>query len=59
MFTLGISKECEKWHLARLLTLIRVCSEKNAPKKKMSNKEVLEQQKMINDARRKKFNTRG
>lgn len=59
MFSLGIDKECEKWHLSRLLTLIRVCSEKNAPKKRMSNKEIYSQQKAINEARRRKFNTKG
>ena len=59
MFTLGVPKECERWHLSRLLTLIRVCSEKNAPKKKMGTKEAIEQQRMINEANRKRFNTKG
>lgn len=34
MIDLGIWKECEKWHLRRLITLIRVRSEELKPKKK-------------------------
>lgn len=43
----------EKWHLNRLLVLIRICSE-NANPKKMSKKEVLNQQRALNSARRAK-----
>lgn len=34
MIDLGIWKDCEKWHLRRLITLIRVRSEELKPKKK-------------------------
>lgn len=34
MIDLGIWKECEKWHLRRLVTLIRVRSEELKPKSK-------------------------
>lgn len=49
----GIWKECEKWHINRLMTLIHVCSAENAPKKKMSKNEVYDRQRAINAARRK------
>lgn len=55
----GIPFECQKWHINRLLTLIRICGIKNQPQKKMSQREVLGQYASINAARRKKYNTRG
>lgn len=46
--------ECQKWHLNRLITLIRVCEIKNNPGKKMSKKDIYKRQAAINAARRKK-----
>ncbi len=59
MFELKIPKECEKWHLNRLLTMIRVSSEKNAPKKKMTKGEIMARNKALNDARKAQLKTRG
>lgn len=59
MIALGIPIECQKWHLNRLLTLIRVCSAKNQPAKKMSQKEIMSQNKAINEARKKRLNSKG
>lgn len=53
MIALGIPLQCEKWHLNQLITLIRVCSIKNNPKK-MSRKDLLNRHRAINKARRKR-----
>lgn len=59
MISQNIPVEFQKWHLNKLLTLIRVCNLKNAPPKKMGKKDMLAQRQALNDARRAKFKTKG
>lgn len=59
MIALNIPWECQTWHLKRLLTLIRVCSFKNQPPKKMSQSELISRTKAINAARRAQYKSRG
>ncbi len=58
MIALNIPMECQKWHLNRLLTLIRICSIKNTPPKKMTAGS-LSKRASLNAARRAKLHTKG
>lgn len=59
MISLQIPVEFEKWHLNRLLTLIRVCNVKNQPPKKRSQRDIASSYKALNEARRKQYNSKG
>ena len=59
MISLQIPTEFDKWHLNRLITLIRVFDAKNGPTKKMSRRETMSRNAQLNAARRKQFNSKG
>lgn len=59
MIALNIPFECEKWHINRLITLIRVCSIKNQPSKKMNKSEIMRRNAALNAERRKRLNSHG
>lgn len=55
----NIPFECQKWHLNRLLTLVRVCEIKNRDPKKMNRGEILKRNHALNEERLKKLGTTG
>jgi hypothetical protein len=59
MTALQIPWEAQKWHLNRLLMLIRIGNVKNQPPKKMSKAALLARNRKLNDERRRKYNTKG
>ena len=59
MIAYNVPVEFEKWHLNRLLTLIKVCSIKNTPPKKMSKREIMNRNAALNASRRQAHNSRG
>lgn len=59
MVAMQIPFECQKWHINRLMTLIRICGIKNQPDKKMSKRSTMQQNAALNAARRQKLHSRG
>lgn len=59
MIAYNIPFECQKWHLNRLITLVRVCGIKNAPPKKTSKKDLASRYAALNAQRRAKLNSKG
>lgn len=59
MVAYNIPFECQKWHLNRLLMLIRICNAENKPPKKRSKRDLYRHQAAINAANKKRFNSKG
>ena len=59
MINFNIPFECEKWHLNRLLMLVKICNVKNSSPKKMSKKDMYSRHAAINAANRRRFNSKG
>lgn len=59
MIALEIPFECQTWHLNRLLTLIRICADKQQPSKKMSRSALMKRNRGLNAARKAKLGSRG
>lgn len=59
MIALNVPFECQKWHLNRLLALLRVCDVKSKPPKKHSRRDIMKRNTALNAERRKKWNTKG
>lgn len=59
MVTFQIPFECERWHLNRLFTLIRVCNIKSAKPQKMSRSELARRNRELNARRREQLGTKG
>ncbi len=59
MIALNIPVEFQKWHLNKLLTLIRVCNIKNSPPKRRSKREIMRRNAALNAVRRNRLNSKG
>lgn len=59
MIAFNIPVEFQKWHLNRLLTLIRVCEMKNRSGKKKNPKDIMRRNRARNAYNRKRFNSKG
>lgn len=59
MIVFQIPFECERWHLNRLFTLIRICNIKQAKPKKMSRAEIAARNRELNAQRKTQLGTRG
>lgn len=59
MVSYNIPFECQKWHLNRLLALINVCGIKASPEKKMSQEAVYNQNRELNELRKRQLHSKG
>ena len=59
MIAFQIPFECERWHLNRLFSLIRICNVKQGKPEKMSKAEMARRNRELNESRKKQFGTNG
>lgn len=59
MFSLQIPIECQKWHLNRLITLIRIFNVKNKDPKKTNKRDLANNYAKLNAERRAKLKSKG
>lgn len=59
MVAFNIPFECERWHLNRLFSLVRICNLKNQKPQKMSRGEIAAKHRELNAQRKAQYNTRG
>lgn len=59
MIRCEIPQAYEKWHLNRLLTLIKICNIKGGPEQKMSKQSIYNQNRELNAKRRASMHSRG
>lgn len=59
MVAYNIPFEAQKWHINRLIALIKICNIKNQPPKQLTQAEIFERNRRLNEERRKKYNTKG
>ena len=55
----GVPFECDTWNINRLVILLQVISERSKPQKKMSARQILAQNRKLNEERRRKMKTKG
>lgn len=59
MVVASIPFEAEKWHLNRLMMLIKIYGEKNKPEKKRNTQDIAERNRLLNEKRRREMGTSG
>lgn len=59
MIAFNIPFECDKWHINRLFSLIRICNIKNSKPKKMSRTEMAQKYQELNAKRKAALGTTG
>lgn len=59
MMTFNVPMECQKWHINRLFTLIKIFEIKNRKPRKKSKSEIMKENAVRNAKRREKYNSKG